>query len=115
MGTIFSFFLDQDTTFYVKIFFIIFLVVSLSILFIKGMSILSELHNDSKFNKKQEQIKQYKRNMSELNKRAGITGRISSAAFTENIDIEDIKENNNVDLRIKRASSKDFKEKTTEH
>ena len=108
MKRILSFFIEQDKMFYVKIFFVIFVVVAISLIISKIISIISETHKTSQFNKKQEQIKKNKRNISELNKRAGISGRISSAAFTENVDIEDIKENNNVDLRIKRVSSKDL-------
>lgn len=111
MKNILSFFLDQDLSFYSKIFVIICLVIVVFLIVSKIISIISETHQTSKFEKKQEKIKKNKKNIAELNKRAGITGRISSAAFTENIDIEDIKENNNVDLRIKRVSSKDIERK----
>ena len=104
-----SFLLEQDISFYFKIFGIISIVVVLCLIISKIFSIISKQHQSSQFEKKQEKIKRNKRNISELNKRAGISGRISSAAFTENVDIEEIRENNNVDLRITRASSKDLK------
>ena len=112
MKNILSFFLEQNQMFYIKTFIIIFIVVIRLIILFKIISIISNKRQSSKFEKKQQKIKRNKQNVAELNKRFGISGRISSAAFTENIDIEDIKENNNVDLRIKRVSIKDLKKNT---
>lgn len=103
-----QFFLEQSPIFYVKIFFIILCVILTIVILSKIFSIISSRHQVSKFNKKQEKIKRNKRNIAELNKRSGINGRISSAAFTNTVDIEDIRENNNVELRTKRVSRKDL-------
>lgn len=108
MKQILSFFLEQNSIFYLKILGIIIIVAIAFIFFLKIMKIVLDKNQESKFEKKQEKIKRNKKNISELNKRAGISGRISSAAFTDEIDMEDIKENNNVDLRIHRASKHDF-------
>ena len=107
-----KYFTEQEPMFYIKIFIIIFSIIVIFFIFSKIFSVFGRVHEESKFNKKQKKIKRNKRNVAELNKRAGISGRISSAAFTESIDIEDIKENNNVDLKSRRASSKDLRKRT---
>ena len=109
MGQLLSFFQDTGPLFYLKILGIIVVVILLVIGISKLFSIISDKNKDLKFEKKQEKIKRNKRNTAELNKRFGISGRISSAAFKESVDIEDIKENNNVDLGHRRMSSKDLK------
>lgn len=108
MKTFISFFTDQTPLFYMKTFVIIFIVIIFFIILSKIISVISLKRQNSKFEKKQQKIKKNRENVSELNKRFGISGRISSAAFNESVDIEDIKENNNVDLRTKRVSSKEL-------
>ena len=106
-----KYFTEQDPKFYFKIFIIIFSIIVIFFIISKIFSVFGKAHEESKFNKKQKKIKKNKRNVAELNKRAGISGRISSAAFTEAVDIEDIKENNNVDLASRRVSSKELRKK----
>lgn len=108
MSQIFSAFSDLSPMFYLKIFGIIAIVIILIVMISKIFSILSDKQKDLSFEKKQEKLKQNKKNISELNKRFGISGRVSSAAFTETVDIEDIKETDNVELGHRRMSSKDF-------
>lgn len=101
--------IDQSLTFYIKIFIII-LVCVLCLFFLSFLlSKLSKTREESKFNRKQKKIKKNKRNLVELNRRSGLGGRLSSIIFEEGE--EEIEENNNVDIRMTRRSSQDFKKK----
>lgn len=109
MTVLLSYLPALSASFYIKILIIIVAVILIVVLISKIFSVVLNKKEDLNFEKKQEKIKRNKKNVAELNKRFGISGRISSAAFTESVDIEDIKENNNVDLGHRRMSSKDLK------